>query len=81
MKPVNAEIGVISELPQPENKKQLMCFLAMAGYYRKFCPNFSAVTESLTRLLNKREKFVWCDMCQKAFQESVTEQCPSFGSS
>ena len=46
-----------------------MRFLGMAGYYRKFCPNFSAVTEPLTRLLDKRAKFVWCYMCHKAFQE------------
>ena len=34
--------------PRPETKKQLMRFLGMAGYYRKFCPNFSAVPEPLT---------------------------------
>ena len=69
VQPVNAKIAAIFEFPQQENKKQLMRFLCMAGYYRKFCPNFSAVTEPLTRLLNKREKFVWCDTCQKALQE------------
>lgn len=41
----------------------------MAGYYSKFCQNFSAVAEPLTRLLNKRETFMWCDACHKAFQE------------
>ena len=69
VKPVDAKICAISEFPRPENKKQLMRFLGMAGFYRKFCPNFSAVTEPLIRLINKREKFVWCDTCQKAFQE------------
>ena len=69
VKPVNAKIAAISEFLQQENKKQLMHFLGMAGYYRKFCPNLSAVTEPLTLLLNKKEKFVWCDVCQKAFQE------------
>lgn len=69
VRPVDAKISSISEFPRPENKKQLMRFLGMAGYYRKFCPNFSAVTEPLTRLLNKRAKFVWCDTCDKAFQE------------
>lgn len=69
VRPVDAKISSISEFPRPENKKQLMRFLGMAGYYRKFCPNFSAFTEPLTRLLNKRAKFVWCDTCHKAFQE------------
>ena len=39
----------------------------MAGYYRKFCNNFSAVAEPLTNLLKKRTKFIWNDKCQKAF--------------
>ena len=69
VKPVDAKISAISEFPRPENKKQLMRFLGIAGYYRRFCPNFSTITEPLTRLLNKREKFVWCDKCQKAFQK------------
>ena len=41
----------------------------MAGYYRRFCPNFAAVTEPLTQLLSKREKFIWSDRCDKAFEE------------
>ena len=69
VKPVDAKISVISKFPQPESKKQLLRFLGMAGYYRKLCPNFSAVAEPLTQLLNKRETFVWCDACDKALQE------------
>ena len=39
----------------------------MAGYYRKFCDNFSLIAEPLTNLLSKRTKFVWTNDCQKAF--------------
>ena len=38
-----------------------MRFLGMAGYYRKFCLNFSAVAEPLTELLSKKVKFSWND--------------------
>ncbi|PFX17690.1 Transposon Ty3-G Gag-Pol polyprotein [Stylophora pistillata] len=55
VKLVDAKISVISKFPRPENKKQLMRFLGMAGYYGKFFPNFSAGAEPLTRSLNKRE--------------------------
>ena len=44
-----------------------MCFLGMAGYYRKFCQNFSLLVEPLTNLLCKRAKFVWDERCQIAF--------------
>ena len=44
-----------------------MRFLGIAGYNRKFCNNFSVITEPLTNLLSKRTKFVWTYNCQKAF--------------
>ena len=68
VKPVDAKIRAISAFPRPENKKQVMRFLGMVGYYRKFCPNFSAVAEPLTNLLKKKEKFVWSVQCENAFQ-------------
>ena len=59
VKPINAKICDISEFSRPEiTKKQLMCFLGMAGYYRKFCPTFSHVAVPLTNLLQKKVKFV-----------------------
>ena len=57
----------ISDFPVPTCKRQLMRFLGMAGYYRKFCDNFSVVAEPLTNLLSKRTKFIWTNDCQKAF--------------
>ena len=46
-----------------------MCFLGMVGYYRKFCVNFSTITEPLTQLLRKRAKFEWSSSCEKAFEK------------
>ena len=69
IKPVHAKISVISGFPRPETKKHLMRFLGMAGYYHKFCSNFSAVAEPLTELLSKKVKFSWNDKCEKAFEE------------
>ena len=49
--PIKAKVKSIIDYPIPENKKSLMRFLGMAGYYRKFCKNFSEVTAPLTELL------------------------------
>ena len=57
----------ISDFPVPTCKKQWMRFLGMAGYYRKFCNNFSVIAELLTNLISKRTKFVWNNDCEKAF--------------
>ena len=69
VKPVEAEVEAISDFPVPTGKRQLMRFLCMAGYYRKFCNNFSVIAEPLTNLLGKRVKYVWTDDCQKSFDK------------
>ena len=67
VKPLEAKVNAISEFPVPKCKRQLMRFLGMAGYYRKFCKNFSGIAEHLTNLLKKSTKFTWNDKCQDAF--------------
>ena len=67
VKSVEAKVEAISDFPVPSGKRQLMRFFGMAGYYRKFCNNFSIIAESLTNLLGKRVKFIWTDHCQKSF--------------
>ena len=51
LKPLEAKVNAISEFPVPKCKRQLMRFLGMAGYYRKFGKNFSGIAEPLTNLL------------------------------
>ena len=69
VKPVEAKVEAISDFPVPSGKRQLMRFLGMAGYYRKFCNNFFVITEPLTNLLGKRVKFILTDICQKSFEK------------
>ena len=63
VKPVEAKVEAISDIPVPTCKRQLMRFLVMAEYNRKFCNNFSVIAEPLTNLLGKRVKYVWTDDC------------------
>ena len=51
------------------DKREVMRFLGMAGYYRKFCYNFSMVAEPLTTLLQKRKEFLWSQKCQYVFEK------------
>jgi hypothetical protein len=69
VKPIEAKVKAISEFQVPICKKQLMRFLGMAGYYRKFCSNFSKIAEPLTSLLSKKTKFHWSDKCQESFDK------------
>jgi len=69
IKPVEAKVEAVSKFPSPINQRELMRFLGMAGYYRKFCKNFSLVAEPLTRLLRKEQKYLWDKKCIDAFQK------------
>ena len=46
-----------------------MQFLGLAGYYRRFIKDFSRLVAPMTRLTQKRVKFEWDDLCEKAFQD------------
>ena len=39
VKPVEAKVEAISDLPVPTGKRHPMRVLGMAGYYRKLCSN------------------------------------------
>ena len=73
--PIKAKVKSIIDYPIPENKKSLMRFLGMAGYYRKFCKNFSEVTAPLTELLKKNVKYHWSETCQKSFDKVKNLLC------
>jgi len=65
--PVMAKVEAINSFPVPDNKKALMRYLGMCGYYRKFCKNFSEVITPLTGLLKKGIGYRWTENCQTAF--------------
>ncbi|PIK56379.1 hypothetical protein BSL78_06753 [Apostichopus japonicus] len=69
VKPLKAKVEAIEQYPAPTNKKALMRFLGMVGYYRKFCPNFSDIASPLTDLLKKNVTFRWTDECERAFHK------------
>jgi hypothetical protein len=51
----------------PKSVHQIRSFLGLAGYYRRFIPDFSGVVKPMTELLKKGVKFAWSEECDKAF--------------
>jgi hypothetical protein len=43
----------------PTSVHQIRSFLRLAGYYRRFIPNFSRIAKPMTELLKKDVKFKW----------------------
>ncbi|XP_069191394.1 uncharacterized protein [Procambarus clarkii] len=66
--PNASKVEAIVQYPTPATRKDILRFLGMAGFYRKFVPNFSSITAPLTNLLKKGVQLLWNENCQDAFE-------------
>lgn len=75
VKPDPKKIDAVKNFPRPRNAKNIKQFLGLAGYYRRFIPNFSGTSKPLTLLLTKDEPFVWGNNQEKAFTTLRDQLC------
>jgi hypothetical protein len=62
-----SKVQEVMDWKPPKSVHQIRSFLGLAGYYRRFIPNFSRIAKPMTELLKKSAKFVWSEECDKAF--------------
>lgn len=67
--PITAKVDAICNMPVPKTRKDVQRFLGMAGYYRKFCPNFAEVASPLTYLVSPKNPMRWDERCQTSFDK------------
>ncbi|CAM5173097.1 unnamed protein product [Eretmochelys imbricata] len=69
--PLQAKVDAIQKWPVPKSKKQVQSFLGLAGYYRRFVPQYSQIAIPLTDLTKKKQPNAvqWTEECQKAFNQ------------
>jgi hypothetical protein len=53
----------------PTTVHQVRSFLGLAGYYRRFIPDFSKLVKPITSLLKNETKFNWSSECNEAFEK------------
>jgi hypothetical protein len=53
----------------PQNVSDIMSFLGMVGYYRRFIEGFSMISKPMTELLEKSKTFEWAPRREASFQE------------
>lgn len=61
------KIKAVSELAPPKSVEQVRTFLGLAGYYRRFIPNFASLAVPLINLTKKGSKFRWDTAEQTSF--------------
>ena len=67
VQPREQKIAALLQYGRPVDRKSLQSFLGLAGYYRRFLPNFSHMSAVLSNLLKKNVKFEWTDEAETAF--------------
>ena len=63
------KIKAIQNILSPTSVTLLRSFLELAGYYRRFIRNFSAIAQPLNQLLHKDTEYQQNNACQEAFAE------------
>ena len=62
------KVVAVENCEQPWTVTEMRSFLGLAGFYRRFVKDFSAIALPLTRLTRKGVKFEWSDDCEQNFQ-------------
>lgn len=73
------KVEAIHSCPCPRTKKEVRSFLGLAGWYRRFVPQFATIAAPLTALTAKdqRDPVIWNEDCEAAFQALKASLCSS----
>ena len=70
-----SKIKAIDSWTTPRTPTEIRQFLGLAGYYRRFIPNFSKIAKPLTTLTQKNVTFDWGEKQDSAFQTLKRALC------
>lgn len=79
VRPQVDKVEAIRDCPRPRTKKEVRSFLGLAGWYRRFVPQFATIATPLTALTTKdqRNPVIWTKQCETAFQSLKECLCSS----
>ncbi len=77
VRPQIDKTAAVAACPSPKTKKEVRQSLGLAGYYRRFIPNFSDLTSPLTDLTKKEapDPVQWTELCQQALTQVKAALC------
>ncbi|XP_039532215.1 uncharacterized protein LOC120482205 [Pimephales promelas] len=77
VRPQIDKTAAVATCPSPKTKKEVRQFLGLAGYYRRFVPNYSDLASPLTDLTKKGapDTVQWTEQCQQAFTQIKAALC------
>ncbi|KAM0730323.1 Retrovirus-related Pol polyprotein from transposon 17.6 [Formica fusca] len=75
VKPDPKKLEAVQRFPRPKTPKNIKQFLGLAGYYRRFIPNFSKFAKPLTNLLKNDTRFEWTSVQEESFEILKQKLC------
>jgi hypothetical protein len=63
------KIKFIMDWPNPKDVSDIISFMGLSGYYRRFIKGFSKIGCPITSLKKGGVKFIWTSECEEIFQE------------
>jgi hypothetical protein len=77
VRPVEDKMAKIRDAPRPTTKKQIRSFLGLAGFYRRFVPNFAEMALPLTEATKTSQPATvqWDDRKEIAFKTLKERLC------
>ncbi|GKB47012.1 putative reverse transcriptase domain-containing protein [Tanacetum coccineum] len=70
-----AKIESIKDWTSPKSPTEIRQFLGLARYYRRFIEGFSKIAKPMTKLTQKKVKFVWGNKQEATFQLLKQKLC------
>ena len=67
--PINNRCASIRQIPRPKTPKQVRRLVGAVNYVAGFSPNIQTILKPLHQLTSKKNKFVWTDEHETAFQK------------
>ncbi|OWZ17073.1 RNA-dependent DNA polymerase [Phytophthora megakarya] len=68
VRPMESLVQSVREFPVPVDTKAVKRFVHMAGFYRRFVPDFASKAAPLTKLLRKDAAWCWAEPQHEAFE-------------
>lgn len=69
IKPLTAKIDAVANYKKPVTKKDVLAFLGLTGYYRRFIPMYASIAAPLSDATRKEHpnKVLWTEAANEAF--------------
>ena len=68
IKPSEQKTRAVLHFPKPNSTKDIQCFISLAGYFRKFIPQFAVIARPLSYLLKDGTRFEFGPAQEESFE-------------